>query len=379
MNRRPPIQHPLAGLFQRAAQSITTSLNHEAIRFYHGTIRNFLDFIGCHYPHVQSLQQLRRDPHVLAWFSYLRSRKPPLATITYNIHLYHLRHMLEELAWTEDLPVLTRLVLRQDSPRREQYLPRPLTTDQDQLTQQELLRRNDRDSNALLLLRHTGMRIGECADLSFDCLHRVGSDDWAIHVPLGKLKTERMVPVDAFVCQLVDRLRVLRSQDSLPADGFLLARPSGRNVLIQRLRTVWRNIVAAAGITTRIVPHQLRHSFGTEMLRAGVTLPAVMKLLGHLNPEMTMRYLEVSTLDLQREFHLAQSQPRHLLPPSRFPVSTSSPQADLACLLRTLLVAQHVLEMFRRTLSQGPDRRVLDHLNNRLTKIISETRKLAKG
>ena len=101
MNRRPPIQHPLAGLFQRAAQSITTSLNHEAIRFYHGTIRNFLDFIGCHYPHVQSLQQLRRDPHVLAWFSYLRSRKPPLATITYNIHLYHLRHMLEELAWTE--------------------------------------------------------------------------------------------------------------------------------------------------------------------------------------------------------------------------------------------------------------------------------------
>ena len=52
------------------------------------------------------------------------------------------------------------------------------------------------------------------------------------------------------------------------------------------------------------------------MLRAGVTLPAVMKLLGHLNPDMTMRYLEVSTLDLQREFHLAQSQPRHLLPPS---------------------------------------------------------------
>jgi len=138
MNRRPPIQHPLAGLFQRAAQSITTSHKHEGIRFYHGTIRNFLDFIGCHYPQVQSLQQLCRDPHVLAWFSYLRSRQPPLATITYNIRLYHLRSMLEELVWTEDLPVLTRLVLRQDSPRREQYLPRPLTTEQDQSTQQEL-------------------------------------------------------------------------------------------------------------------------------------------------------------------------------------------------------------------------------------------------
>jgi hypothetical protein len=112
----------------------------------------------------------------------------------------------------------------------------------------------------------------------------------------------------------VDRLRVLRSQDSLPADGFLLARPSGRNALIRRLRIVWQNIVATTGITTRIVPHQLRHSFGTEMLRAGVTRPAVMKLLGHLKPDITMHYLEVSTLDLQREFHLAQSQPRHLLP-----------------------------------------------------------------
>jgi hypothetical protein len=43
----------------------------------------------------------------------------------------------------------------------------------------------------------------------------------------GKLKTERLVPVDSFVCRLVERLRLLRSQDPLPADGFLLARPSG--------------------------------------------------------------------------------------------------------------------------------------------------------
>ena len=119
--RLPPIQHPLAALFQRAAQSLTTSLNHDAIRLYNGTIRNFLNFLGAQYPQVQSLDQLRRDPHILAWFTRLRSHQPPLATITYTIHLYHLRRMLEELAWTEDLPLLARLVLRQDTPR-----PRPL-------------------------------------------------------------------------------------------------------------------------------------------------------------------------------------------------------------------------------------------------------------
>ena len=69
------------------------------------------------------------------------------------------------------------------------------------------------------------------------------------------------------------------------------------------------------------------------MLRAGVSFPAVMKLLGHQNPEMTLRYVEVCLLDLQREFHLACSQPRHLLPSSRLPTSISSAQPNLVCLI----------------------------------------------
>jgi site-specific recombinase XerD len=48
------------------------------------------------------------------------------------------------------------------------------------------------------------------------------------------------------------------------------------------------------------------------MLRAGVSLPAVVKLLGHKSPRMTLQYLEITQQDLQREFHLAHSQPRHI-------------------------------------------------------------------
>ena len=94
MNRLPLLQHPLAASFQRAAQSLTTSLSKDAFRFYYGTIRNFLNFLGAQYPHVQSLEQLRRDPHILAWFASLRSHQPSLATITYTIRLFHLRRML---------------------------------------------------------------------------------------------------------------------------------------------------------------------------------------------------------------------------------------------------------------------------------------------
>ena len=155
----------------------------------------------------------------------------------------------------------------------------------------------------------------------------------------------------------VERLRLSRSNDTLPADGFLLARPSSRDALLRSLRRFCRDITAAVGITIRIVPHQMRHSFGTEMVRAGVSLPAVMKMLGHIKPDMTLRYVEVSVLELEREFHLARSQPRHLVPTSQLPASITSPQASLASLLDAFRVARHILEMFRRTLPKPSQER----------------------
>ena len=169
------------------------------------------------------------------------------------------------------------------------------------------MRRNDLAGNVFLLLRHTGMRIGECVDLSYDCLHSISPNQWAIHVPLGKLKTERMVPVDAFVRDLVHRLRFFRSLDPLPDNGRLLAWHGSRVSLLARLRDYLHLACHSAGLPTSIVPHQLRHTYGTEMLRAGVGFAAVMKLLGHTDPGMTMRYVDVTLTDLQREFQLARS------------------------------------------------------------------------
>jgi integrase len=219
--------------------------------------RCFLIYLGEEHPAIRSLDQLRRDPHLLGWFIHLRSQN--LAPAVYIARLLLMRCMLEELAWSAQVPGLAHLIRREDIPRAPQRLPRALTAQQDQLIQQELLRRNDLPSNVFLLLRHTGMRIGECADLAYDCLHHVGPDRWAIHVPLGKLKTERMVPVDSFVCQLVHRLRFFRSFDPLRFDGRLLARPRDKHTLEKQLRPYLSDVAAAVGIPTRIVPHQLRH------------------------------------------------------------------------------------------------------------------------
>jgi len=373
-SRLAPFTHPLAPLFDAAIDSLGAALASASTRIYRGTARAFLLWLGAHHPEVVSLHQLRRDPHILGWMAALRSRVPPLAPVTYITRLILLRGILSELAWTAHLPEVGQLLRRQDIPRRPRSLPRALPSEHDQLLQQELQRRNDLGSNFFLLLRHTGMRIGEAVDLAFDCLHTSGPAHWTLHVPLGKLKTERMVPIDSFTRDLVHRLRFFRSLDPSPADGHLLARPSSKQMLIRQLRSYLHEVSANAGIAGRIVPHQLRHTYASELLRCGVDLPVLMKLLGHASPEMTMVYLDIALTDLQREFDSALSQSRHIVPPPRTPASILRP--GCGGVVDSLLTAQHVVEMYRRTLPDGPARRSLDRLVNRLTKILAEVRKL---
>ncbi len=150
---------------------------------------------------------------------------------------------------------------------------------------------------------------------------------------------------------------------------------SGGFVIGRILRHPVKNQVShALGLSTRIVPHQFRHTYATEMLRAGVGFPVLMKLLGHTSPEMTMQYLDVALNDLQREFELARSKPRHLVPQPKAPFAC---RVGLDGVIDSLLAAQHVLEMFRRALPNDTARRHLDRFSNRLTKIVIEARKLA--
>jgi hypothetical protein len=65
--RRPPLQHPLAPVFDRAVDSFSAALSPETTRHYRGTARNFLGYLGAHYPEVNRLDQVRREPHILGW------------------------------------------------------------------------------------------------------------------------------------------------------------------------------------------------------------------------------------------------------------------------------------------------------------------------
>ncbi len=66
---RLPLVHPLAEVFFRAVQSVTTSMSDSSKGHYRTTTEYFLRYLGEHHPGIRALDQLRRDPHILGWLA----------------------------------------------------------------------------------------------------------------------------------------------------------------------------------------------------------------------------------------------------------------------------------------------------------------------
>jgi integrase len=347
------MKSPLEDALRARVRLLATKLRPSTARQYEYTVRHFTAYLRQSFPPLRRPDQLRRDPHILGWLEHLwthrvRHSGQPLKAITRASDLIRLHKLLELLA-DHAYPPRAGLLLGEDIPRLDQVLPRPLTPEDDGRLQNELRRRQDLLSSALLLTRLCGARIGETVDLDQDCLRHLGGDQWALHIPVGKLHNERWTPVDAEGRTLIARLRFLRTLPPAAIDSHLLPRPKGRGVLCTQLRAALADAASAAGITAHIVPHQLRHTYATSMLRAGVSMPALMKLLGHRTANMTLRYVEITQQDLQREMQLAWKTPRHLVPlPVILPLATDDPCAPaaildrLSALIRTMdLYRQH--------------------------------------
>ncbi|MGA7924670.1 MAG: tyrosine-type recombinase/integrase, partial [Candidatus Sulfotelmatobacter sp.] len=64
-------------------------------------------------------------------------------------------------------------------------------------------------------------------------------------------------------------------------------------------------------------PHRFRHSFGSDMVRAGISLPALMHLMGHADIQTTMLYVQLAPEDVWREFARAVQQRVRMSPPEK--------------------------------------------------------------
>lgn len=386
MKRPPSLDH----IFDEQLQTLAVTLRQSTIGYYRSAVNRFLRYLHTAHPQLRTASQLRRDPHILGWLRSLGYETPPLTNRSRRACLMCVRRLLDDLI-SNGQPLAEGLILRQDFPPPDLYLPKPLSPENDRLLDQQLCQTDDLHSNALLLLRATGMRIGEGLRLQTDCLRHLSpnpdhdhDDQWALHVPLGKLHSERWVPADDRIRQIVARILALRGSAVCPqpasSSDWLLREPDGRRVSYQRMWKALAEAARRAGCSAPVRPHQMRHTFATEMLRAGVSLPALKELLGHRDIRMTMVYVQVTQNDLQRQYHLARQTLARLhlmpeLPLYQPPMIVTSP--NIPAVLQSLSATRHLLEMFRRQLENEKLQRKLARLANRLVKIGAELDRLA--
>jgi hypothetical protein len=169
------------------------------------------------------------------------------------------------------------------------------------------------------------MRAGELLDLELDCTVDFDAHGTWLRVPLGKLATERVVPLEQRTLQALDEWSERRGPHR-PIPHPRTGRPTdflftehGRRLGATRLRNGLIAAATAAGLVDShgdpltITPHQLRHTYATSLANAGMSLQALMALLGHVTPEMTLRYATLASPTLRDSYDQAMGKMRRHL------------------------------------------------------------------
>jgi site-specific recombinase XerD len=112
----------------------------------------------------------------------------------------------------------------------------------------------------------------------------------------GKGSKLRYLPLAPETTQLIDHyLRLERPN------------PCGTRMTPAGLRSLFRYHRRTTGIQLAN-PHRFRHTFASDMVRAGISLPALMQLMGHSDIETTLHYVQVSPQDVYLQFARAAAQ-----------------------------------------------------------------------
>jgi integrase/recombinase XerC len=160
----------------------------------------------------------------------------------------------------------------------------------------------ERDVAILELLYATGLRVSELAGLDVDDVDRAGL---TVRV-VGKGRKERIVP---FGRRAAGALHAYLGRRATRR-GSLFTNARGGRLSARAIHTIVRKSAAASGITRRVSPHTLRHTFATHLLDAGADLRVIQELLGHSRLSTTQRYTHVGADQLMRVYDAAHPRAR---------------------------------------------------------------------
>jgi integrase/recombinase XerD len=163
--------------------------------------------------------------------------------------------------------------------------------------------RTYRDFSLVGLMLFNGLRSHECIALRLEDL-RLSDAQMFVQ---GKGNRQRVLPLADDIIQVLTLYLDFerpRSDDVPFLFLSLKGRQRGRPMTPAGLRSLFRHHRRSSQILGAR-PHRFRHTFGTDMIRAGVSVPALMCLMGHSQIHTTMLYVQLSPQDVWREYRRA--------------------------------------------------------------------------
>ena len=129
----------------------------------------------------------------------------------------------------------------------------------------------------------------------------------------GKGNKIRFLPLAPESVQLLGHYLHLEHPDPSTAALFvsLKGRTRGARMTPAGLRSLFRHHRRTTGVKLAN-PHRFRHTFASDMLRGGVSLPALMQLMGNSQIQTTLLYIQVTPLEVYQQYARAVAQ--HIRP-----------------------------------------------------------------
>ena len=284
--RRPtPLPPPYAEvLVDYAAQLGRADMTAQARRTYLSRVRMFLAWLA----HADIDGDPLTDPHAAVW-----------AARDYKAYLYGTRKRAPAtvnaaLAAVSDLAIRRGLgaldgqaVARLDLPARR--APKALTGRDDIRWQRAAQAAPPRDRALAAVMRFAGARIAEAVALDLDDLPTTQRRR-RLRIR-GKGRKHRTVPIHPELAAALDAWRAARRRwPGAEATPAVFLNRAGTRLSVRAADKIITGIAQVAGVEDAVTPHVLRHTFATDLIRAGTDVVTVAELLGHASLDSTRVY-----------------------------------------------------------------------------------------
>src|SRR5674536_325360 len=153
-----------------------------------------------------------------------------------------------------------------------------------------------RNKAMLSLMLHCGLRVSEVVNLR---LGSINLTKGKLRVENGKGNKDRDLAIPEYLVDLLDSWRKKR-----PESNFFFSTLKGEKLLIRYLQQMVKRYAQKAGLSEKISPHSLRHTYATQYYKQTKDIETLRRILGHSDISTTTIYITLANIDAVSYTHL---------------------------------------------------------------------------